>query len=90
MYDPTDESTDELFATLLHVLREAPTNMSKQALARLFEDGAVRQILLEEAGAEPPGPEVVEDALARHWDRVEVLRNDLAADFLNALQREEF
>lgn len=90
MYDPTDEATDQLFATLLHVLREAPTNMSKQALARLFEDGAVRQILMEEAGAEPSEPSVVEEAFARHWDRVEALRNDLAANFLNALQREEF
>ncbi len=90
MYDPTDEATDELFATLLHVLREAPTNMSKQALARLFEDGAVRQVLLQEAGGPTVGQGAVEEAMAQHWDRIEVLRNELAADFLNALQREEF
>lgn len=90
MYDPTDERTDELFETILTVLKYAPPNLIKQSLARLFEEGALAQVLLEDCGAGPKDEEAFQEAMARHWERVEALRNELAASYLHALQREEF
>jgi len=90
MYDPTDEKTDSLFAAILQILQYAPANLTKQSLARLFEEGALAQILLQEAGAGPESEEAFHDAMATRWERVEALRNELAASFLHSVQREEF
>ncbi len=90
MYDPTDEPTDELFEAILKVLCTAPKNLAKRSLARLFEEGALAQVLLADAGAGPRDEEAFQEALALHWDRVEALRNELAASFLHSVQREEF
>jgi hypothetical protein len=89
MYDPTDERLDELFSLLLHLLNEAPPNLAKQSLARLFEQTALAQVLLAEKGV-VLDPETVEASLAEHWEMVEALRNELAADAVNAIQTQEF
>jgi hypothetical protein len=89
MYDPTDERLDELFSLLLRLLNETPTNLAKQSLARLFEQTALAQVLLAKRGV-VLDPETAEEALAEHWDEVEALRNELAADALNAIQTQEF
>ena len=89
MYDPTDERIDELFSLLVRLLRETPDNLAKQSLARLFEQTAVAQILLAKVGVTLDS-EAVEAAFAEHWDEVETLRNELAADALNAIQTQEF
>ena len=89
MYDPTDERIDELFSLLVRLLRETPDNLAKQSLARLFEQTAVAQILLAKVGVTLDS-EAVEAAFAEHWDEVEALRNELAADALNAIQTQEF
>ena len=90
MYDPTDERVDEIFALLVHLIRIIPDNLAKQSLARLFEESALRQVLLEDGLPLPSDEEAVEEAMARYWDRVEVLRNSQASAFMNAIQREEF
>lgn len=89
MYDPTDEKTDELFATLLSLLRGAPDTVAKQGLARLFEQTALFQLLAAEADA-PLDAESLDSALAHLWEEVEARRNELAADALNAIQTQEF
>ena len=90
MYDPTDESVDALYATLLELVRTMPDNLGKQVMARLFEESALRQVLLEKGKPLPTDEEGWESTLAEHWDRIEEIRNDHAANFLNAVQREEF
>jgi hypothetical protein len=90
MYDPTDERVDEVFSLLVHLIRTIPDNLAKQSMAKLFEEGALREVLLLEGEPMPPDEEAVCEAMARYWDRVESLRNDHAAAFLNAIQREEF
>jgi hypothetical protein len=90
MYDPTDESIDALYATLLERLRVMPDNLGKQVMARLFEESALRQVLLEEGKPLPVDGEGWEATLAEYWDRIEEIRNEHAANFLNAIQREEF
>jgi len=89
MYDPTDERLDELFSLLVRLLREAPENLAKQSLARLFEQTALFSILAGAAGASLD-PEALEEALAERWDEIESMRNELAADALNAIQTQEF
>ena len=89
MYDPTDERLDELFLLLVRLLRETPDNLAKQSLARLFEQTALFKILAGAAGASLE-PEAIEDFLAERWDEVEAMRNELAADALNAIQTQEF
>jgi hypothetical protein len=90
MYDPTDERVEEIFAHLLILLRSIPDNLAKQALARLFEEQAVLQILFEERSHAPMDPQILEAATSEHWDRIELLRNARAEAYLHALQREEF
>jgi hypothetical protein len=90
MYDPTDESVDALYATLLQLVRAMPDNLGKQVMARLFEESALRQVLLELGKPLPVDEEGWAEAYAEHWDRIEEIRNDHAANFLNAVQREEF
>jgi hypothetical protein len=89
MYDPTDERLDELFSLLLRLLNEAPPKLAKQSLARLFEQTALAQVLLAQKGV-VLDPDTVEVSLAEHWEDVEALRNELAADALNAIQTQEF
>jgi hypothetical protein len=89
MYDPTDERLDELFSLLLRLLNETPPNLAKQSLARLFEQTALAHVLLAGKGV-VLDPETVEASLAEHWEKVEALRNELAADALNAIQTQEF
>jgi hypothetical protein len=89
VYDPTDERVDELFSLLLRLLNETPRNLAKQSLARLFEQTALAQVLLAKRGV-VLDPDTVDLALAEHWDEVEALRNELAADALNAIQTQEF
>lgn len=90
MYDRTDERVDEIFSLLVHLIRIIPDNLAKQSLARLFEESALRQVLLEEGLPLPPDQEGIEEAMARYWERVESLRNEQASAFMNAIQREEF
>ncbi len=89
MYDPTDERLDELFSLLLRLLNETPPNLAKQSLARLLEQTALAQVLLAKRGM-VLDPDTAEAALAEYWDEVEALRNELAADALNAIQTQEF
>ena len=89
MYDPTDERTDQLFGAMVEVLKAVPERLAKQALARLFEDAALLELMLKERGGEPD-PESVEKALAAHWEEVQAGRNERAADFLYSIQSEEY
>ena len=89
MYDPTDERLDELFSLLVRLLRETPDNLAKQSLARLFEQTALFKILAEAKGASLD-PEALEEAMGERWDEIEAMRNELAADALNAIQTQEF
>ncbi len=89
MYDPTDERVDELFSALASLLKEAPAAVAKQSLAGVFEDLALVRVMLAGAGV-TLDPETAEAALADHWDEVEALRNELAADALNRIQTQEF
>jgi hypothetical protein len=90
MYDPTDERVEEVFALLLHILKSIPDNLAKQSLARLFEEQATLELLLEKLSRAPLDPAALEAATSEHWDRVELLRNVRAENYLHALQREEF
>jgi len=90
MYDTTDESVDRVFSLLVHLLRNVPDNLAKQSIARLFEEQAVLEILLEERTRAPLAPAEVDAATAEHWDRVEAVRNRRAEAYLHAIQHEEF
>ncbi|MEJ2422048.1 MAG: hypothetical protein P8018_10140 [Acidobacteriota bacterium] len=91
MYDPMDEAVDDLFGRLQTLLREIPERLAKQSLAALFEDMALRQVLLEEGETEyPADPGAREALLARHWERVDALRNEFANNWLRNIQRQEF
>jgi hypothetical protein len=90
MYDPTDERVDEIFSLLLHLLRTTPDNLAKQSLARLFEEQAVLEVLVEDRQAAPLDPASAEAATSEHWDRIEKVRNVRAENFLHAIQHEEF
>jgi len=90
MYDPTDERVEEVFALLLRILKSIPDNLAKQSLARLFEEQAILELLLEQLSRAPLEPADLETATSEHWDRVELLRNARAEAYLHALQREEF
>jgi hypothetical protein len=89
MYDPTDERIDDLFTLLVHLIREAPENVAKQSLARLFEQTALAQFLAERAEV-TLNAQALESVMAEHWDEIEARRNELAADALNAIQTQEF
>ena len=89
MYDPTDERLDELFSLLVRLLRETPDNLAKQSLASLFERTALFKVMAASSGA-PLDPEALDEVMADHWDEIEALRNELAADALNAIQTQEF
>ena len=90
MYDPSDERVNQIFDLLVRLLRSVPDNLAKQSLARLFEEQAVLEVLVEEHARTMLTPGRVEDAMAEHWDRVEEVRNRRAEAFLHAMQREEF
>lgn len=90
MYDPTDDRTEALFSALLSVLREAPAAAAKQALAGLLEEAALVEILAREGRPVPRDAEGVSSELAQRWEEVAALRDEKAASFLYALQRNEF
>lgn len=89
MYDPIDEKTDELFGTMVEILKAVPDRVARQALARLFEDAALLEAMLKQRGGDLD-PESVESTLTAHWDEVQAGRNERAADFLYSIQSMEY
>jgi hypothetical protein len=89
MYDHADEEADRTFTLLVHLLRAIPDNLAKRALAGLFEEASLLEVLARESGA-PLDEAALEAATAERWEAVDALRNARAAAFLQFLQRQEF
>jgi hypothetical protein len=89
MYDATDETMDQTYSTLLHLLRTMPNHAAKNVLAAILEETSLMEALLGEAGVPVPEGEAREEALGRLWESVQQGRDARAAALLHNLARME-